>query len=288
MIYIFIHIIFVALFSTLYKYAALKKAHVPTCQFLMFSSAGIFACAAVYIAGYFRFDPGLTAAGISGGICMSVTIYAFFRAIQQGGLAVGWTFISLSVVLPVSASIMFWREIPSIWQVAGLLLLILCILLFGNLDLQVEGDRRRWILLITISALTTGTLMIIGKMLSSLPVMQGQSERERIVLTLNYLLLAYITGTGILGTVLFLKGHRFAKHELITGIFMGGLNVVANWGMLAALTVLPGIIVFPLKGGFGVLMTALIAVFLFKEQMTKRQVFGVGLGMLCVVLVNIK
>src|ERR1035437_10090096 len=153
MIYLLGHVIAGALFSLCYKIAETKVGCRTTTVLLnMCFGALVFALPlALYYEGLLL-DWRVIGLGLINGVFLFVAIRTFFIAMTQGGLAIGWTFVNLSVVIPVIASIWFWREIPGRWQTAGLLLMIPCVLLFGDLHLSIKGNARRWLALVVIAS----------------------------------------------------------------------------------------------------------------------------------------
>jgi uncharacterized membrane protein len=70
-----------------------------------------------------------------------VSTLAFFRHMKFGQLSVSWTVISLAVAFPVIASIFLWHEIPTAKQVAGLVLIVIALLLFGHHESSLEASE---------------------------------------------------------------------------------------------------------------------------------------------------
>jgi drug/metabolite transporter (DMT)-like permease len=146
----------------------------------------------------------------------------------------------------------------------------------------VGGNRRRWYVLVGTASVATGLTQLASKAYASLAGRDGVGPGQ-----FNYL--AWMFAVGVLALLL-LGEHRrlrLRSPEMRVGVAMGLLNVVAAWGVINALTVLEGIVVFPIKAGCGVALTAFLAIVAFGERITLRQGLGIAVGIASVVLVNL-
>lgn len=281
MAFLFLHIISVTLFSLCYKVASgERKCYTPSVQLTMYLAALIAAVAGMIISGGMILEQKLIITGVAAGICLFTAMRTFFFAMARGGLAVGWTFVGLSVVIPLVASILFWNEIPSSLQIAGILLMLPCVILFGNLHLQVSGDRKRWMSLVLAAAFCTGLTQVASKIISE------YEFTGRLRLIANYMFWVYATGAAAL--LLFKEGRHWEMFSAETraGLLMAILNVIGVYTFIKALEHLDGIIFFPTKTVCNIILTALFAVLIWKEQISRRQIAGILLGALAAMLVN--
>jgi len=255
-------------------------------QLSMFTACAIISTLAATLDGGLVMASRVAFTGLCAGVCMSVAVYTFFAAMRQGGLAVGWTCVNFGVVVPVVASVFVWREIPSTRQLVGLAILPPCILLFADLRLQVTGNHKRWTILVVISALLSGGSSVMAKVANDLPNHLPAKTLGAGNLILTYMAFAYATGAALL--FLSMKQERIAPRsfDAAFGLAMGLLSLVATWSLIRSLDFLPGIVVFPAKSAGGLVLTAIMAVLVWRERLTKRQICGIALGALSAVLIN--
>ncbi|MDO8587603.1 MAG: hypothetical protein Q7T82_11245 [Armatimonadota bacterium] len=71
------------------------------------------------------------AAGTAMGAMILAAVWAFRKAVAKGGIAASWTILQLSMIVPVSASILFWHETLSPRVGLGLALVAAAIVLLG-------------------------------------------------------------------------------------------------------------------------------------------------------------
>ncbi len=281
MAYLFFHILSITLFSLCYKVASgERKCYTPSVQLTMYLAALIVAVAGLIISGGMIPEPKLIITGVAAGICLFTAMRTFFFAMAQGGLAVGWTFVGLSVVIPLVASIFFWNEIPSVLQISGILLMLPCVVLFGNLRLQVTGNRKRWMMLVLTASFCTGLTQVASKVISE------YEYASRLCLISNYMF--WIYATGAMALLVFKEGRHWSvfSAETRSGLLMAVLNVIGVYTFIKALEHLEGIVFFPTKTVCNIILTAFLAVLIWKERITHRQIAGIILGALAATLVN--
>jgi drug/metabolite transporter (DMT)-like permease len=284
--YLVLCVICTTCFGLCYKVVGHRGYHAPMVQLAMFTACSAVAAACGMRAGGLVFHHWVALAGLCGGICMSLAVYTFFVAMRQGGLAVGWACVNFGVVVPVLASMIVWHEIPSSRQLAGLALLLPCILLFSDLHLQVTGDRRRWAILVAIATILSGGSSVMVKVASELPNHLPTARAAGASIRLSYLAFAYATAAIVLLLNTERKRIAVRSFETAFGIAMGMVNLAATWCLIQSLDSLPGIVVFPVKSAGGLVLTAIGAVVVWRERLTKRQVCGIALAAVSAVLIN--
>ena len=286
MVYLVLCVVCSACFGLCYKVSTRRGYHAPLVQLAMFTACALVSALLASCNGGLLLNLRVGITGFWSGVFMAVAIYTFFVAMRQGGLAVGWTCVNFSVVVPLAASVLFWHEVPSLRQVVGLALLVPCILLFANLHLQVTGDRRRWALLIVVSSLLSGASSVMAKIANELPQHLPPGAATPGQTILSYLAFAYATAALILFLSMRRKHIRVRSFDAVFGLAMGMLGLVATWTLIRSLDFLPGIVVFPVKSAGGLVLTAIAAVVVWQERLTKRQTCGIAIGALSTVLIN--
>jgi drug/metabolite transporter (DMT)-like permease len=122
-----------------YKIADRWECNKPQVNFFFLAFAAMFVSIWALIAGKaaWRVEP-LILGAVMGAITFS-TVAVFREAVARGRISTSWTIINLGLVMPVLASILIWREIPSPRHYVGLLLTIGAIILLG-LDVGRAGE----------------------------------------------------------------------------------------------------------------------------------------------------
>jgi drug/metabolite transporter (DMT)-like permease len=284
---IFLHILSAWLFSMCYKISPVRGLHLGRVQAMMHISSGLLMVPIAAALGVLWVDWRIFLLGSISGLVLVLGVRAFFIAMRQGGLAIGWTCVNMAVVIPVLSSILFWSEIPSPWQWLGLTLLVPAIVLFRDLKLQVSGNRRRWALLVAVASVATGVYQVMNKYAAQMRT-DFDLDLSELQMAMSYLLWGLLSG-GV--AMLLLKRRdllRCGRGELLVGPFMGILQVLMVGSLIVVLADVEGIVMFPLKAAAGLMLTAVSAVLIWGERLTWHHVVGIVLGGASIALVNLR
>lgn len=201
---------------------------------------------------------------------------AFFRALRHGDLAVSWTIVQLSALIPVLASIILWHEHPDIWQALAIGGMVVAILLMGNVELHLVHRPMLWAGWLGLSFLCTGLGGICLKLLETSPARQGETP---------FLLTAYLVSALL--TLPLIRGRRPGRGEVAVGAVRGLAILLANFLMLQAVRVLPGYLVFSVRAAGGVLLNALLAVLVWGERPQKGAYGGIALAVASIAVLSL-
>ncbi|OGV73434.1 MAG: hypothetical protein A3K19_13900 [Lentisphaerae bacterium RIFOXYB12_FULL_65_16] len=289
MIYAIIHILVGAAFSVCYKVAANRNYDTVAVQLIMYAAGASLAAAFALAHGGLVAQGPTIPLGLTGAFLMLVSVRTFFMAMHQGGLAIGWTCVNLSVVIPLLVAICFWGEKPGMYQIVGLVLMIPCVVLFGDPKSHIEGNRTRWTILVAVATVCSGLGVILMKIVSDLAYPAAAAGAAHAEILFSYLTYCLAAGGLLLApAVVRIPKPRFRGGEVRLGVIMGLACVVGLWAFIMAFTVLPAIVFLPLKAAAGVILTALLAVYAWREHLTRRQKLGILLGAACAALVNVR
>ncbi len=258
-----------------------KKAGVFLFNAMTTFSAGIFFLCTDK--GGFSFDPALfpyiLAFAASYG---SAVLFSFF-AIQEGPLSLTALATSYSLIIPTCYGILFLNESVSLFL--GIGLVFLCISLF--LVNETKGGTKitpKWILYALLAFLGNGFCSAVQT--SQQIRFGGQYKSEFMILALAILSLFFFL-------VSFLRENREEqKFSLQCGILPMILSGVANgmtnlFVMLLVSRGMSASIMFPVISGGGILLAGCLSLFVYKEPLSKKQILGLLLGTVSVVLMNL-
>ena len=77
-------------------------------------------------------------------------------------------------------------------------------------------------------------------------------------------------------------GFGVVKYAAAVGVCLGAFQAVFNYGIAH----IDGTFLFPAQAGGTVILSALAGVLIFKDKLTKRQVLGIVVGLVALVLMN--
>ncbi len=231
----------------------------------------------------FNFPPDMLPYAITYGFIYCISYFLTFVALVCGSFTLSMLIISYSLVFPILYGIIFLHEPVSVFTCIGFILLFISLFFVrGN---KKETDKKfsvKWLIAILIVTLGNGLLAIIQK----IQQLRFNNECNNEFMIIG---LAVSTSVLLLGGIIMDRKHL--KEIMRYGIPYAGTAGVAN-GINNLLTIainnlLPLSIVSPVCSGMRIVVSFLSATILFKEKYMKRQIIGVGIGVIALVFLNI-
>ena len=195
------------------------------------------------------------------------------RSIRKNGMVLSSLFMKLGLLVPIMMSLVFFRELPSILQCVGFLLAVVAIVLI-NLQKGARGFTAGLLILL----LAGGSCDAISKVYEQLgnPVLSDQ-----------FLFFTFFFAF-ILCTALVLRQKEApGKQELLFGLLIGIPNFFSAKFLLAALTRMNAVVVYPTFSVATLLVVTLTGLFLFKERLSKQQWIALGMILLALIALNL-
>jgi len=262
------------------KYATIRKYNLKTLITLNYAVAAIVALASVLIHDKWVLNKTVITVGSFAGVAFVVSIFILFYAIEKSGVAISMTISRLSTIIPIILSIALWHEIPNAYQMVGFGFVILALVLFGlpkRSEHVYEFNVYKHVILLIF--LTSGIVMITPKLAHEV----GLYDQKAM-----YLFWLYITASLIsLVITQFSNKLVLNMHGIFLSIVMGLVNIAGTWFLVASMQHLPGIIVFPTLSCLSVILTTVIAKFLWQEDFATRNMVGIGISLIALILVNL-
>ena len=222
----------------------------------------------VFYTGSFRFIPkdssfiSMLFMSIFNGFLYLAGFYFYRKNIEWNGVILSSTFMKLGIIVPTALSIFVFHEIPTVSQVLGLCLSILCIIF-----LQYRKDDS------TISKPFFLVLLLL--MGGGGDAMSKVFERVGNVNYQNDFLLYTFLFAGILCLFLMISSkEKIKKEDILFGVLIGIPNYYSARFLLLAIYYLPAIFVYPSYSILTILTVSVAGFLLFKEKLSKRQILS--------------
>lgn len=189
-----------------------------------------------------------------------------------------------SMVLPVLAAFYLYNDSVSFYKIIGLLLALLAIAFASHK--KKEHFRVSLFLLIIIPLgvfLNSGSIEIIINYVQKVVI----NETEHAVFTTALFAAAGLAGITIFSGMLLLGKQKIDLKSWLAGFILGIPNYFSIYYMLRALEFsgLEPSVVFPLANILIVVITTILAVIIFKEQLSTLNITGVFMAILSIVLI---
>ncbi|RKY71072.1 MAG: hypothetical protein DRQ24_08145 [Candidatus Latescibacterota bacterium] len=294
MLFLIVSISFLALLAILMR-TVLDKGSNPFALNLVFrGTAGIATMVGIGVSGnILRFDEFWASAGwisILGCILFGISGLASIKAVQLGPLGTSWTVLRCSIVLPVLASIIWWKELSigdgttiPIMRPSGIFLTVLGLLLLGAGQKRLRKNRLQhqrsgWLGWLVTAFLAQGGWEIILRA-------TGDFKDDG----MRSLFLAIAFGGSCLLTlpVMVITRIRLTNRELFYGLLLGGCSLLGTGSRVLALRELSGTVVFPASTASIMILVQIAGLCLWKERVGPLGIAGLLSATLSVVLLSI-
>jgi len=214
------------------------------------------------------------------GLIFVASFFAFAKAVATAGTALATISSRLSVVIPIVFSIIIYDEQPSTLKLIGFLFTGVTFVFFYFSLLKQNNSyakKGKYLLLLFV-------LIAIGINDFSMKVFKNtKPESEEAFFVFIIFLFAFIYSALF---ILF-KKIKIDKKTFLTGIGLGVPNVFSTIFLLAALTNLPAILVYPAINIGIIILTAIGAYLIWKEKLNKTGVAALISGIFAIILLSI-
>ncbi len=228
----------------------------------------------------FEYSLGSVGFGVALGFLFAGTFVLYSEAINIAGTALATVSARLSVLIPVLFSIFLYGESPTFTMLLGFGLALITLYLF-YLSLKNHGSekhaRSKYLYLFSL-------LIGIGLVDFSMKIFERTfpvEEKGFFVLSIFFSAFVYTS------LYLLIKRIKFDKKTFNLGLLLGLPNVLAIHFVLAALSVLPAIIVFPIQNIGVIVITAVAAYLLFKEKINLYGKLAIAVGIAAILLLKL-
>lgn len=209
-------------------------------------------------------------------------------ALENGPLSYTTVIISLSTLIPTVSGALFWNEKISLVQYIGIAFLIICFILSVNFRNKEKSAGLKWLLFSVFAFISTGLIGIMQKLHQTSTYKDELDSFLIISFAFSFLIssvLAFVfrnkrddeNGTSSSSVIGFIP----ISLMLLSGVF-AALNNKFN---LFLSGVLDAAVFFPIVNGGGLILASVSAVVLFREKLTKLQIFGIITGIISVILI---
>ncbi len=224
---------------------------------------------------------------IAFGFSVALTQVMQSKAMGLGPSALVTFIYTCGFTVPLVYGILFWQESWSVFQVVGVLLLIVSLVL----AMEKTKEKKRgfgWFVFAVIAMLGSGANAILQK------AHQRSEFAEELPFFLVLALFFSAVFTGI-ATLLMPKETEKRETEkpktllqkigpsIGLGVCVGSLNFL-NLHLAGKL---PSVILFPTYNVGSMLLTTVIASFLYKEKLTKKQTISFFIGIAAIIMIGL-
>ena len=252
------------------------------------------------------------------GILFVAGLLVWTRAIQAAGLALSVVAMRTAVVIPLLAAAVIWHERPSLLELIGSAVALLALsLVLSEVARTKGGDRtelpdktepipgpedtparksgrqgedvppgRRGAAPVFASSLLWLLLLFVADGLVMVPALVFRNEMP-LTETMPFQTLIFVAAFAVTSVLYYLRPPRLSPETLKWGALLGAANFGNYLFLVLALSVLPGLVVYPAIAAGEVGLTAVAGVVIWKEKVGVRSWLGIALAVLALVLIQL-
>ena len=288
MLFLILNIILLSGFGLFLKHAKNNQQRLNPIGFVNYLTASCISVWALSLEQDFAFSKLTFALGVTNGVTYAIGFELFTIGIRLSGIVVTAAIVRLSIVIPILVSMLFWQEIPNLWQSIGLLLTFLAIPLLSQREKEPTDkwtpDRPEvsqglgFAVVITI-LLVTGISRLTMKAFNEMCPIDEKS--------------LYMTLLFGVATVVYLGVCLHQKTwpnwwEVSYGVLIGACNIGGSWALLVALDKVSALIAFPMSSSGGVLFTMFVGMVFLRERLSRTSLIGALVATVALIFVNLK
>jgi len=235
--------------------------------------------------GELQFVKGIWGYGIVNCFMYATGFYAAYISFKIGSFGLTRLFTSFGVIISTFYGIVFLHE-PTTPLTYIALAMILISLFLMNYQKQGGNELKisfKWIVYIILIVVSNAAIAIIGRMQHG--VYGDTYKNEFLIISLAGAAISLF----ILGAVFERDNFKIIiKRGIPYGAAAGIFNGINNLLILVTYNYLPISFTSPVKSGLSIVISFALSVFLYKEKFTKRQLISVFIGVVAIVLMNVK
>lgn len=238
--------------------------------------------ALIFLPKLFGCSPQVWIFGVVGAVFAVAYQLLYTKALSVGNVSLTVLITNFSMVVCVLVSYIFFDEPISWIRLLGILLTVASFVICNGLGTKERIDKK-WLVLAVLAMLSSAAGAIVSKCLGESPYSRETQ--------------AYISSLYIIAAVLailiypimakkekrtFKIGFDAIKYAAAVGICLGLFQAVYNYGIAN----IDGTFLFPAQSCGTIILSTLSGVLIFKDKLTKRQVLGIAVGIVALVIMN--
>ena len=239
--------------------------------------------------GGLQFSTGVIIYGLINRLMYAIGFYAAYLAYRCGSFGLTRLLTSFASIIPIFFGILVLKEPTTLLTYISLILIFLSLFLMNYQGKTQEGSQDqqkfsfKWIIFVILIILSNALISIISKL---------KVDNLGTELNNEYLIICYAgasLGLFILGFIFERDNFKSTiKYGFTYGAAAGIFNGINNLLILITYEYLPISFISPVRTGLGMVIAFLLSIFLYKEKFTLRQLVSAGIGIVAVILMNLK
>ncbi len=213
---------------------------------------------------------------LAGGIFFLAFVY-YQIGVNRHGVSLTGAFAKLGILIPMSFSLILWKESPSTVQWVGIGLAVFSIVLVNR---PTDGDLRKAIRPALLLLFLFGGL---AEFSNKIFQHYGLLEHKTVFLltTFSVAFVSSVITTRI-------KSQKITRRDLLTGVAVGVPNLFSSYFLILALDTVPATVAFPVYSAGSIVVINVVGAAFFKERLRRAEQIAIVLTCLGLILIDIR
>lgn len=245
-------------------------------------SANYFICS-MFAAIYTRFDflpensslPSSVTLGIVNGVLYLISFILLQFNTEKHGIVLSSIFMKLGLLVPFVLSVLLFDEAPTAVQISGFIIAVAAIII---INLKKDGSNSRFGISLILLLLLGGSADAMSKVYE----FYGPTE-----LTNQFLFFTFTTAFILCVILAVIRKEKPTKTDILFGAIIGIPNFFSSKFLISALESIPAVAAYPTFSVATILAVTITGIFIFKEKLSKLQIFALLLIIAALILLNI-
>jgi len=198
--------------------------------------------------------------------------------IRVNGVVLPATFMKLGVLVPIIISIVIFRDKPELFQIIGIVISLAAILL---IQLEKGGGKAKSSIGLVLVLLCGGCADAMSTVFERL----GNGD-----LNSHFLLYTFFCALILCFILCIAKKQRLKPADALFGLMIGVPNYLSSRFFLLSISSggISPLIAYPFFSVGTIILVTLAGAVIFKEKLSRKQIFALGLILVALVLLNLK
>lgn len=215
-------------------------------------------------------------------------IMMLMKTLTLGPIGKTTLIVNLSMLLPMLLGVVFWEESMNICNIIGVPCVLLTLFLSVPWKGACEKASGKWTACVLITFFLDGMLSVIQKLF-----LRACGNEHSV----SFVLISAVFGLAIalaVSLIFFIKDRRFSIPVkkglfpfLVLALIVGASTAIATMFNMLSLTVLDGVIVFPVRQGGLILLITLYGVVRYKDKFDLKTLVMLFSGLSGIILLNL-
>jgi len=224
---------------------------------------------------------GVVGLGAFAGLLYFLGFIFIQKSIKENGVGITGAVSKIGIILPVVLSMILWKEIPTSFQTAGIVLSILAIVIINVSEKDIKSFKNfnaTIILLFLIAGSAEFTTKLFEKYFSS-----GYKPLFLFIIFFTaFWISVYFTYSS------WKRGKKITKTDVVTGLIVGIPNMFASFFLIESFRYYKASVAFPIYSSGTILLINVAGLLIFKEKLSRKNAFAIFMIIAAIVLMNVR